>query len=84
MDKFQRAPVPPRAIYLLAWGDTTISPLSGIVALRRFVAAATYRGELLTAMGCVAAQWRRCSELLRAVSVWEFARPRDWSAMDRH
>jgi hypothetical protein len=76
------APLPLRAIYLLEWGAPGIARLSGMNALQRLVAAATYRGELLEPMGQVAAHWQRCAELARHTPIWEFARPRDWSALD--
>ena len=75
-------PVPVRAIYLLQWGAPGLKRLTGLNALRRLVAAATYRGDLLEPMGQVATHWERCAGLARCVPVWEFSRPRDWSAMD--
>lgn len=76
-------PLPLRVIYVLAWGDLSISRLTGQTALRRFVAAATYRGALLEPMGQLSAHWGRCLELVRRVPVWELKRPRDLSAMDQ-
>lgn len=75
-------PVPLRAIYLVEAGEIGISRMTGMGGLRRTVASVTYRGELLEAMGQAAAHWRRCTELLRRVPVWEFRRPRGWSAME--
>ena len=75
-------PAPLLAIYLLEWGDGGLSPLTGLAALRRFIAAATYRGDLLEPMGQAAAHWNRCADLLRCTPVWNLARPRDWPAMD--
>lgn len=77
-----RQPLPLRAIYLLEWGETAVARLTGVTALRRFVVAATYRGELLEPMGQVAAHWERCVALARRVPIWEFSCPRDWSAME--
>jgi len=73
---------PVRAIYLLQWGEPGLKRLTGSNALRRLVVAATYRGDLLEPMGQLAAHWERCVELARRVPVWDFSRPRDWSAMD--
>jgi hypothetical protein len=75
-------PLPLCAIYLLEWGEPGIARLTGMTALRRLVAEATYRGELLEPMGQVAAHWQRCAELARHVPIWKFARPRDWAAFD--
>ncbi|MBM3333432.1 hypothetical protein FJY63_02110 [Candidatus Sumerlaeota bacterium] len=75
-------PLPLRAIYLLEWGEPDIVRLAGATALRRLVQTATYRGDLLEPMGQAAAHWQRCAELLRRVPVWEFRRPRDWSALE--
>lgn len=41
-----RKPVPLRALYLLEWGDFSLTRLTGQTALRRLIAAATYRGVL--------------------------------------
>ncbi len=90
MDKFHVADLacaglqalPLRAICLLEWGPPGMTRLSGMNALRRLIAAATYRGELLEPMGQVAAHWQRCAELAKRAPVWAFSRPRDWPAMD--
>jgi len=74
-------PVPLRAIYLLEWGEHKLVRLSGLNALHRFVAAATYRGELLEKMGLSAAYWQRCLELVQMVPVWELTRPKDLTIM---
>ncbi len=76
------APLPLRAIYLLAWGECSVARLTGMTALRRMVASGTHHGEWLEPMGQVAAHWERCAALVRCVPVWEFARPRDWMALD--
>ena len=75
--------LPLTGICLLGWGETRLTRLTGISALRRFVAAATYRGYLLEPMGQIAAHWERCIELVKRVPVWEFQRPKDWSEMER-
>ena len=74
--------LPVRAIYLLEWGNPGLKRLTGASALRRLIAAATYRGDLVEPMGQVAAHWKRCAEVARRVPIWEFSRPRDWSAID--
>jgi hypothetical protein len=73
---------PLRAIYLLEWGEVGLARLTGLAALRRFITAATYRGDLLEPMGQTAAHWNRCADLLRNTPVWVLSRPRDWAAMD--
>ncbi len=75
-------PVPVRAIYLLEWGDLDLTRLTGAAALRRIVAAATYRPDLIDGMGRHAAHWERFLELARRTTVWQFKRPRDWQAAD--
>lgn len=74
--------LPLRAIYLLEWGETDLTRLTGATALRRLVQSATYRGELLEPMGRLAEHWQRCAELARRVPIFRFARPRDWQAME--
>ncbi len=73
-------PVPVRAIYLLEWGDLDLARLTGADALRRFVAAATYRPDLIDGMGRHAIHWEAFLELARKTTVWQFTRPRDWQA----
>lgn len=88
-DKFQltwcceknEKPMPIKAIYLLNWGELKLEKLSGMNALERFVAAATYRGEILEKMGLSGTYWQRCLDLVRQVQVWELTRPRDLSIM---
>ncbi len=75
-------PVFVRAIYLLDWGELSLTRLTGSDALRRFVAAATYRPELIECMGLQATHWERCLDLARRTTVWRFTRPRDWAAVD--
>jgi hypothetical protein len=74
--------LPLAAVYLLEWGDPCVTRLAGTEALRRFLAAATYRAEALEPPGELARHWERCAELLRRVPVYELRRPRDWEAMD--
>jgi hypothetical protein len=75
-------PVHLRAIYVLAWGEPAIVPLTGVTALRRFMAAATYRGDLLTAMGKLAMHWEWCVDLLRRVPVFALHRPQTLHSLD--
>jgi hypothetical protein len=70
-----------RAVYLLEWGETHLVRLTSTAALRRFIATATYRGQLLEPMGRLAEHWERSAALLQRVPVFELQRPRDWSAM---
>jgi hypothetical protein len=78
----KRQPLPLIGICLLEWGETRLARSTGLAALRRFVAAATYRGYLLEPMGQIAAHWERCVALMKCAPVWEFNRPKDWSAME--
>ena len=71
-----------RAIYLLNWGENNLVRLTGLEALRRFVRAATYRGDLLEKMGLPASHWQRCIQLIQHTPVYEFSRPRDWTALE--
>lgn len=75
------ATLPLRGIYLLEWGELGIIRLMGADALHRFVASATYRGDLLEPMGRVAAHWEQCANVIRRVPIWSFSRPRDWARM---
>jgi hypothetical protein len=72
---------PLTSLSLLTWGDLGRTRLTGLEALRRLVAAATYRGELLEPMGQLGGHWTRCAELIKQVPVWELSRPRDWTQM---
>lgn len=80
-DDSSTQPLPLRAIYLLKWGQLGLTALSGRVALQRFLAASTYHGELLKAMGLLGQYSHYCLKLLQRVSVWELQRPRDLDAM---
>jgi hypothetical protein len=74
--------LPLKTVYILTWGELRLSKLTGIEALRRLIAAATYRGELLEPMGRLAGHWSQCAELIKQISIWELSRPRDWEQMD--
>ena len=76
-------PVPLRAVHLLEWGDERRERLQGREALRRFVAAATYRPDLIAGPAQVEAQWRLCLELVRQVPVHVLSRPRDFEEGER-
>lgn len=76
-------PVPLRAVYLLEWGEERIAPLEGRSALRRLVADATYRPDLLAALGRTGEHWRLCLDLVRQVPVRLLSRPRDLSLGER-
>jgi hypothetical protein len=76
-------PLPLRAVYLLDWGPLVVERLAGMAALRRFVAAATYRGEYLEPMGRLAAHWAACTDVLRGCRAYRLSRPRDWSGLER-
>lgn len=73
-------PSPVRAIYLLEWGELAIRRLSGMTALGRFLAAATYRGKLLESAGQLSRHSNRSMTMLQRVPVWELRRPRDLAA----
>ncbi|MCB9134585.1 MAG: hypothetical protein H6636_04110 [Anaerolineales bacterium] len=74
---YLQRPVPLRALYLLEWGDFSLTRLTGQIALRRLIAAATYRGALIEPMGKMGSYWQQFLELVRRVPVWELRRPRD-------
>jgi hypothetical protein len=76
-------PVELHAIYLLKWGTPSVSRLTGINALRRFVAAATFRPQFLEPADELARHWAACEQIVRQVPVWELVRPRDWTVLDR-
>ena len=78
------SPVPLDAIYVLDWrdGPAAATPLSGADALRALVGAATYRPDLLDAMGGIAAHWQRCAALAAGVRISRLSRPRTWPAVD--
>jgi hypothetical protein len=71
----QTAPV--RGIYLLEWGEFRTSRLSGLAAFRRFLAASTYRPELLASAERYSTQ---SLSLLQRVPLWELRRPLDLAA----
>lgn len=76
-------PVPLRALYLLEWGEARLAPLEGKEALRRLVASATYRSDLLSATGRVESHWQLCLDLVRRVPVRLLSRPRDLTHGER-
>lgn len=78
-----REPVPLQAVCLLEWGEEGLARLSGKDALRRFVSAATYRGDLLASAGRVETHWARCLDLVGRVPVYRLSRPRDLGEGDR-
>jgi hypothetical protein len=67
---------PVRAIYLLEWGDFSLSRLSGLAALSRFLAASTYRPEMLGPAGQLSRYSRQSLSVLQRVPLWELRRPR--------
>ncbi len=75
--------VPLRAIYVLEWGEERIVSLQGRTALRRLVADATYRPDLLAALGRTEEHWRLCLDLVRQVPVRLLSRPRDLGLGER-
>jgi hypothetical protein len=75
-------PVPLQVIYLLEWGDLGLTRVTGLNALRRLIASATYRAEWIASMGRTATYWGQCAQLARGTSIWELKRPRDWAMMD--
>jgi hypothetical protein len=78
------SPLPLDAIYLLDWheGPAAATPLSGVHALRALVGAATYRPDLLDAMGGLAAHWQRCAALAAGARISRLSRTRTWRAVD--
>jgi len=76
-------PVPLQAVILLGWGEISLERLTGGNALRQFIHAATYRGELLDLMGTSGTYWQQCLELLEKVPVWALKRQKDFVAMDQ-
>ena len=75
-------PLPLRAIYVLEWGRSNTVRLRGMTALRRFLAAATYRPWLLHSPAEQARYWRLGTEVAQRVPVWELTRPREWQALE--
>ena len=70
-------PLPLIAIFLLNWGEPKSGLLTGSAALRGFLAAACYRGDLIEQMKRSATHVALSVEMLRRVPLWELARPRD-------
>ncbi len=73
--------LPLAAIYLLAWGELAIQPLTGLAAVRAVLAAATYRPEFMTALGQTATYWQQAIDLVGQVPIFRLQRPREWAAM---
>jgi hypothetical protein len=68
---------PVQAIYLLEWGDFRIRRLSGLAALSHFLAASTYRPEMLDRSCQLMSKYSRQSiSVLQRVPLWELRRPR--------
>jgi len=74
-------PLPVRGIYLLGWGETAFERLKGFSALSRIFNAATWRGDLLVSAGDPADFFSQCTELVGRIPVWEFRRPRQFTAI---
>ena len=76
-----RGPVGPAAlgaIVLLEWGEEhSLSPVTGSAAVQAVLKAATYRSEMLTAMGSHASQAAKIAEVIAMVPVLKLVRPRD-------
>jgi hypothetical protein len=75
-------PLPVRSIYLLNWGQAGFERLSGFAGLNRLFNASTWRGDLLLAAGNPSEYFRRCAQLAGRVPIWDFRRPRDFSAAE--
>ncbi len=75
------APLPLRAIYLLAWGELAVEPITGLDAVTAVIDAATYRPEFIRAMGQSATYWQQIIALLHHVPVFRLRRPRNWAMM---
>jgi len=72
-----------RSLFLLDWGDLSITRLCGFGALRRFVSVATWRGNLLMSTGDPGEHMRQCAELINRTPLFEFRRPRDFGKVDQ-
>jgi hypothetical protein len=57
--------------------------LTGSAALRGFLLAGSYRGDLIDSMKRSGAYIQLCMELLRRVPVWELSRLRELMNMDK-
>ena len=76
-------PVTIRAIYLLEWGSLNLARLTGLNALKKFIAAGTYRGDILQQMEGTGAYWQRCLKLIESVPVWELTRPKNLAELEK-
>jgi hypothetical protein len=74
----QADPVPVSAAYLLDWGSFGFRELHGTAAFQRFFSDATWRIQLLEAMGQIGTHARRCLDFLRLVPTTELTRPREF------
>ena len=87
LDKFHVAslphaagqPWPLRALYLLRWGETGLTRLTGLSAVQRLIGAATYRADLVEPLRHLGSYWEQCLQLARAIPLWELSRPKDWA-----
>lgn len=73
--------LPLQALYVLAWGELDVQPLTGLHAVHTVIEAATYRPEFVTALGQTTTYWQRTIELARQVPIFRLQRPRDWGIM---
>ena len=76
------APIPIKALYLLAWGPLEVTHLRGALALQALVQHATYRKDLLEPMGVIADHWARLAELARCIPIRRLTRPKDWEGLE--
>lgn len=74
-------PAPLRAIFLLEWGPPSVQPLTGLTGLSRLIQDATYRPQMIAALGLTAQYWQQCLALLRAVPLYRLCRPRDLTSL---
>jgi len=73
---------PLSAIILLAWGDgVSLEPLAGGEAVRSVIEAATYRAEMLDAMGLQTRQAAIIAAIVATVPVYRLTRPRDFALL---
>lgn len=77
------SPVPLDAIYVLEWADGLVAatPLTGLVALRHLVAAATYRPSMLETPQRRAAHWKQCAAVAARARIYALKRPQSWAAI---
>ncbi|MBD3729114.1 MAG: hypothetical protein IE933_05345 [Sphingomonadales bacterium] len=76
-------PVPLRAVHLLEWGDEiAIERVQGGQALPALAQAAMYRKPFLQAMGLLADQMFKVTQIAGAARIYRVTRPRDFSRLD--